>query len=319
MDRNNLYAVFGDLHFTHKTNTRPDAGTDILKKLRWSASYCKDAGIREVLLSGDIFDNLNHYTPFSYIKALAEILQTFDKVFYITGNHDYHKAFGLDWEDEPIGMLHELAGNMINLDGGDPYPITNGYLLVGRKWKKKYDLGKGEELECPEGLDPKKTIMLTHSYLVPEEHNVMDQYVSYESLQNPCQLYLVGHYHDSLGCIPYGDKELLIMGSVFRKAVNEHHAPSFFIVDTSNIKNPKRVVIPHREPEDTFIDTSAERELLKIKEGVATFVSTLKGTRTVMTKEDFMKAISEVAQAEVPDRVTLVNKHVIDVIDEANL
>jgi len=316
---NELYAVFGDLHYTHKTNTRPEAGLSILKKLRWAALHSKEIGIKEAIFSGDIFDNLNVYTPFSYIKALAEILRSFDRVFYITGNHDYHKAFGLHWEDEPIGMLHELAGNMINIDGGSPYPLTNGYNLVGREWKKKYDLGKGEDLECPEHLNPKKTIMVTHSYLVPEKYNIMQQYVSYESLKNPCQLYLVGHYHDSLGCIPYEDKDLLIMGSVFRKAVNEHHAPSFFVLNTSSIRNPGRVVIPHSDLEDTFIDTSAERELLKIKEGVASFVSALTGTRNVMTRADFVEAISEVALAEVPDRVDLVNRHVTDVIDEANL
>ena len=309
-------AVFGDLHFGMKTGTRSDVAGPLLEKLRFAALYCEVNDIDKALFSGDFFENVNHYITASIMLEFVSILERFKWVGYVTGNHDFHVSMGLSWEDEPIGLLHAQTGNMQNID---TCPVKiEGFDLIGRSWRKKYDLGDGEDIECPEDLDPAKTIMLTHSYLVPEEKNVMDMYTNYESLQRPCKAYLVGHYHDSLGHLRYGDNHLLIMGSVIRNKVSETHAPHFYCLTLEEGEDIKieEIDLPHKPIEVEFIDNQVDRTLVKLKKGISEFVDSLTVTREVMSREDFMGVLAPIAHKDVPEKASRVVAHIQSVLDE---
>jgi len=309
-------AVFGDLHMGVKTGTREDIAEALLKKLEFAGDWCEESGVEKALFAGDFFENVNHYLPTSIMLRFADQIKRFKYAGYITGNHDWHVSMGLKWEDEPIGMLHNLTGNMVNLNN-ETYKL-DGFTILGRAWEKKYDLGRSEGLECPENHDPEKTIMLTHSYLLPAKHNIMDQYVSYENLKNPCKMYLVGHYHDSLGHMKYGNNHLLIMGSLIRNKVSETHTPYFYCLTLEDGKNIKveTIEVPHETMDEVFIDNSADRQLIKLKDGISEFVSSLSTTQEVLTKEVFIEMLAETAKKEIPEHAESVITFTQDVLDE---
>lgn len=309
--------VFGDLHMNIKTSTRENIGEALLKKLSYCALICENLGVEDVFFAGDFFDNVGKYLPASLMVSFAEELKKFKKIYYITGNHDWHKSLNYTWEDEPIGLLHEMAGNMVNLNSSSV--MIEDFTVVGREWEKQYDLGKKEKLECPKDLDPNGTIMLTHSYLLPEEKNIMGMYTSYESLENPCRMYWVGHYHEALGELIYPeDRRLLVMGSIIRNKTSEVHIPQFYIYtfDGSEIVDLKTIEIPHDKMEEVFVDTSSEKTLTKLKEGISGFVSSLQKSRTVMSREDFMSIFAEKAKDSIPEKATEVISFTQHIIDE---
>lgn len=290
-------AAIGDIHLTTETINRKNIDKSIIAKLQFVVAKCLEEKVDALLLTGDIFDNVNKYIPSTVIKNIAGLFKRLPQVFYVLGNHDRHKALNLDKEDEPVAILAELSGNMIDIDNRTV--IAGNYNLIGRQWQKTYDLGSTEGLECPQELNPRQTLMLTHSYLLPKQYNVAGQFLEYESLKNPCWMYIVGHYHNRIGIIKKELGNIIVPGSFTRIKTNETHNPVMYIINLPS-EQITEIEIPCEPIEKVFEDVATEKQINQLKKGISEFVLSLKADKEIFTKEVFMEVYSELVNNMTP-------------------
>lgn len=311
----NKIAVVGDIHLSLSTETRENPWIDTLKKLRFVSEYCLLNQIPALILPGDIFDNLNKFIPASHVKSLAAILSTFKDVYFLMGNHDYHKSFNYTWEDEPTGYLVEQSKNMTHLT-----TLKLGrYTFLGRDWQRNFERLVMSDLCCPEDCDPETTVMVVHAYLLPESENVMNKFINISDLPHPAGNYVVGHYHKRLNVVSVGDVKALVPGSLTRIKSSETHAPALFVLDADSediLGTALAVEIPVRPIEEVFADFSDKKQIKKINADISDFVKTLDRKITVMTREDFMSSFAEIVAQDFPENSIQLNAYAQHVLDD---
>jgi DNA repair exonuclease SbcCD nuclease subunit len=259
------------------------------------------------LFEGDFVDNINQYMPAKYFFRLVSILSRFRQVFFIIGNHDYHKALGLSWEDEPIGLISKFVPGMKLLTEEK----IGKYTLLGRNWKKDYDRNVASEFECPDGMDPTKTIMAVHAYLLPKSENVMMKFNQLEDLENPVHLYLVGHYHKNLGWVTTVNTQALIPGSLTRIKSSENHTPTFFVLDldSDDLKaSCVAVPVPALDGNIVFKDLSDKKQIQFLNSDIKDFVKSLDREISVMSMDDFISAFAGISALDFPEEHAAVNR-----------
>jgi DNA repair exonuclease SbcCD nuclease subunit len=310
-------AVVGDLHVSLGTSTRDTPYLATFEKLRWIASYCLHNDVSGIILTGDIFDNLNKYIPNTIINSLADILCLFKWVWFIPGNHDFHKVLNLSWQDEPVGSLVDRVPNMKLLTE----ERLDAFTFVGCSWKKDYDRKIGESLSCPEHLDPSTTVIVAHAYLLPKSENIMGQFLEVSDIKRPASFYITGHYHKPVKpCLELGSW-LLNPGSLTRIKSSETHTPLMYVLDTTDpafIQNAVCVDVPCLLSEDVFKDLSAKKNIQKLNSGIADFVKAFDRQCKVLSREDFMSSFSEIARTESPEKAFDIIKYANHLLDLNN-
>lgn len=311
-------AVVGDLHLSMGTESRELPVLDTITKLEFIRDYCAGKGINDLILLGDFWDNLKQYFPSTLILKVAHILREFGCVYFLMGNHDYHKALGLGWKDEPIGLLMGLVPQMSLLV---EQKIGN-YTLIGKSWKKDYDQNLLADFECPEGYDPQKTIIAVHAYLLPKSENVMMKFHQLEDIENPVNTYLVGHYHKRLGFVQTENTQAVIPGSLTRIKSSESHNPAFFVLDLGSddlYSTSKLVEIPIKDGNLIFKDMSEEKQIKRLNEDIKDFVKTLNRETKVMTHEDFSEAFAEISAIDFPEDSIKLNSYANHILDKSEI
>jgi len=305
------FVFIGDIHMSRETESRRNAYLDTLDKMEWLATETLRRWHGAVLvITGDIFDNLNQYLPATALTRLAEILQRFQRVYYIMGNHDWHRSAGYAAEDEMPAVLERMAGNIRRLDdGSEVFDEESGFHIIARPWRKEFDLRESAALECPDGYDTAHTLILCHAYLLPKAQNPLGQYNSVESLKRPAAFYIVGHYHGQLGMLmfkaPTEDRmfRVLVPGSLTRIRVDETHNPKAYFVELSKggIIQSEAVDIPCRPHAEVFVDRTDTKAIQNIRDEISGFVSQLQVSREPMTKDGFLAAFRVKAEEGVPE------------------
>lgn len=310
----NRIAVVGDLHLSMGTETRDLPVLDTIAKLEYIRDYCVSNEVRLLLLLGDFWDNLNQYFPASLIRKIADILSDFSRVFFLMGNHDYHKSLGLDWKDEPIGILMGLVPGMSLLTE----EAIGKYTLIGKNWKKDYDRNLLSDFECPKGYNPDNTVIAVHAYLLPKSENVMMKFHQLEDIENPVNTYMVGHYHKRLGYVKTQNTKAIIPGSLTRIKSSEDHIPATYVMDMDSddlFGSCVCLEIPARDGNTVFKDMSEEKHIKRLNEDIKDFVKTLNRETKVMTRDDFFDAFAEISALDFPEENIKLNKYANHILD----
>ena len=309
-------AVVGDPHISLGTETREDPFSDTLAKLDYISQTCVKQGVHVLIVTGDFFDNMSKYIPTSVYQKIAVCFDRFKVVYFVTGNHDFHKSFNYLWKDEPIGNLFHHCNNMVYLDE-NPTLIGN-YRLFGRSWKKDFDRRAAEDLSCPEGYSPAESVIVCHAYLLPESEQVMGMFINIEDLQNPVNNYIVGHYHKRLDVVKRGEVSALIPGSLTRIKSSEEHIPACFVLDFDSpdlMGSVEVMYIPVRPLNEVFKDVSEDKDISRKNAEISDFVKTLKSDVVVMTRMDFIESFATIASLDFPgdgDKLCAFTNHVLD-------
>lgn len=305
------FTVIGDIHLSRITESRNLAYVDTLNKLEYVADASARLGSKILVLTGDIFDNLNQYIPAGALTRFADILRSFEQVWYIMGNHDWHRSAGYEAHDEPVALLEKMSGNMRRLDDSSMIFDQEGkqHYVIARPWRKSFDLGNSVDLECPAELDPANTVMLCHAYLLPSAKNPLGMYNSIEVLKRPAMFYVVGHYHGRLGMLKYPvpgtdrDFYVLIPGSFTRIKSDETHSPAMFVVDIVPGSEPQvtTLEVPCRPHSEVFVSNEDDKVIQAIKDEISGFVSSLSVSREPMSKDGFLTTFKAKADDVVPE------------------
>lgn len=133
-------AIFGDIHFGKKNNDR-QFNSDCEEYIKWFIKQAKEFDVDTVIFLGDWHDNRHsiHVSTLNYsMSNLERLNDNFDKLFFISGNHDLYYKEKRELSSVAIGR---------NLDN---ITIINEFLhvgnvtfcpwLVGDEWKKIPDL-----------------------------------------------------------------------------------------------------------------------------------------------------------------------------------
>lgn len=135
-------AIFGDIHFGKKNNDR-QFNIDCENFVKWFIEQAKAADVDTVIFLGDWHDNRNsiHVSTLNYsLSNLERLNDNFDKIFFITGNHDLYYKEKRELSSVP------MVRNFDNITFVNDFLYTGNCTfcpwLVGDDWKKVPEYAK---------------------------------------------------------------------------------------------------------------------------------------------------------------------------------
>lgn len=129
-------AIFGDIHFGKKNNDR-QFNSDCEEYIKWFIAQAKAFDVDTIIFLGDWHDNRHsiHVSTLNYsLSNMERLNEAFDKIYFITGNHDlYYKE---KRELSSVPMLRNFnnityINEFLHVGG-----VTFCPWLVGDDWKK---------------------------------------------------------------------------------------------------------------------------------------------------------------------------------------
>jgi len=227
-----LIAHCADLHLNSPLKTHLDSKhsdsrkKELLNSFRNMIRKCDEMGVEVVLISGDLFDEKT--SPNKLALELIKIFKNYSRIsfIYCVGNHDSVNVF----LDEDISNLYVCNNSWkkFSYDNVDIYGINFNDISSGYLYDTLVTDGN------------RKNIVMIHGE-AKESGNSSD-IINLKKLANKGIDYLaLGHIHkrsitnlDSRGIAVYP-------GCLEGRGFDEDGMKGFYIIDTSDIKNPKFV------------------------------------------------------------------------------
>jgi len=285
-------ALVGDQHFSDVSpKSRKDDYTNaIFDKLRFILQYCKEKGIENVFLLGDMFhrkqpNHNSHWLVQSIISLLREFQPEVD-VYSLIGNHDFTTDISV-LPRQPIStIIQSGAVKPLGLDD-EPFVFDFGSYKVEVNGKPYSDREDGTEKSSEAyklkfNHEDSFKIALYHSTLLPDGKTFFGDWINFADVAPVIQADFVGcgHFHPGYEppVLEAHGKTWCNPGAISRGTAEDHNLTrklqfvSFMYNGEELIT--KSVEIPHRPGAEVFDVETLKREKQERKEHSA-FVDTL--------------------------------------------
>jgi len=277
-------ALVGDQHFSDVSpkSRKDDYKLAIFEKLRFVLQYCKDKGINNVFLLGDLFHrkqpNLNsHWLVQSIISLLLEF-QPEVTVYTLIGNHDFTTDISVLPRQPIMTVIKSGAIKPLGLDG-EPFVFDFGSYQVEVNGKPYSDREDGTEKSSDAyklkfNLEDSYKIALYHSTLLPDGKSFFGDWINFADVAPVIQADFIGcgHFHPGYEppVLEAHNKTWCNPGAISRGTAEDHNLTRklqfvTFLYDGNNL-HTKTVGIPHKSGKEVFDVETLKREKEERKE-----------------------------------------------------
>lgn len=201
---------FTDLHFGEKQNSK-EHNQDCIEYLNWIKGIAEERGIKKAIFLGDWHHSrraINVETLHYSVEGLKIINETFDKVWFLEGNHD---LFYRESRDISSVSLASSFDNIEVISEITTLPSKDGEValvpwLVGEEWKEL----KGKQYKYVFGHFELPTFLLNAMIRKPDTGEL-----SKESFDK-CGMVFSGHFHKR-----QNQKNIWYIGNAFPHNFND--------------------------------------------------------------------------------------------------